>query len=162
TITGTAGVAAKFVATALPATTAGVAQTFTVTAYDAFGNVAVGYNGLVVFSSSDYQAGLPGFYTFTAADSGSHTFGVTVKTADAGTHTFSMTFKSSGGQTFTVTDAANATVVSSQRDIPVTAAAVSGFVIRAASNVTAGVAFNVTVQAVDAFGNVVTGYAGKV
>ena len=53
----------------------------TVTAYDAYGNVATGYTGTVTFTSSDGQAALPASYTFTAADAGTHTFSVTLETA---------------------------------------------------------------------------------
>jgi hypothetical protein len=60
--------------------TAGSPATITVTARDRFGNVATGYTGTVHFSSDDRKAGLPGDYTFTAADAGSHTFSVTLKT----------------------------------------------------------------------------------
>src|SRR5260370_1195030 len=56
--------------------TAGVAHTITVTLRDPFGNVATGYTGTVRVTSSDAQAGLPGNYTFTAADAGVHTFTV--------------------------------------------------------------------------------------
>ncbi len=147
----TPGVTASLSVTPLHATTAGVAQSFTVTARDAFGNVATGYRGTVSFGSSDTQAVLPAAYTFTAAD--------------AGSHTFSMTFKSSGGQTFTVQDTANAANLAftfSQRDIQVSPAAVVGFAFRAPSNVVAGTPFTMVVSAVDAFGNVVPTYTGKV
>jgi hypothetical protein len=110
---------------------------------DDTGTVLSGFLGTVHITSSDPRlAGLT--YTFTAADAGTHTFSVTLKTA--------------GGQTFTVQDTANATFASTQKDIAVTAAAVASFVLRAPSNVTAGVAFNLTLSAVDAFGNVVTDY----
>ena len=81
--------------TGFPATTAGVAQSFTVTVRDAFGNSITGYTGTVTFSSSDVQAGLPASYTFTAADAGVHTFTATLKTA--------------GTQSITVKDAATST-----------------------------------------------------
>ncbi len=137
--------------TALHAVVAGTAQTVTVTAKDAFGNVATGYRGTIAFGSSDLLAALPANYTFTAAD--------------AGTHTFSVTLKGSGSSVVTVQDTANAAnpaFAFSQRDIVVTPAAVVGFALRAPSNATAGVAFDFAVQAVDAFGNVVAGYRGKV
>src|SRR5439155_691412 len=57
-------------------TTAGQAQTFTVTVLDNVGNVMTGYTGTMHFSSGDYQAGLPADYQFTAADAGVHTFTV--------------------------------------------------------------------------------------
>ena len=74
-------VAALFAVTGYPATTAGVANTFTVTVRDTIGQVATGYTGTVYFSSSDVQAGLPASYTFTAADAGVHTFTATFRTA---------------------------------------------------------------------------------
>ncbi len=48
--------------------------TITVTAYDAYGNVATGFDGTVHFESSDPLAGLPKNYTFTSADRGVQTF----------------------------------------------------------------------------------------
>ncbi len=248
TIIGTAGAASKFVVTPLTATTAGVYQSFTVTAYDAFGNVAADYTGMVVFSSSDYQAALPGFTAFTIADAGVHVFSAALKTAgsqaltvfdwynptltatqtgilvsaaagssltatllhggiagvaqsftvtardafgnlatgyrgtvlfstsdllatlpanytftaaDAGIHAFNVTFKSSTGQAFSITDAANGTIISAQRDIQIVAAAMVGFAFRAPANAVAGTPFSLVVSAVDAFGNPVTTYTGK-
>ena len=46
----------------------------TVTALDAFGNIATGYTGTVHFTSTDGAAALPGNYTFTGGDAGVHTF----------------------------------------------------------------------------------------
>jgi hypothetical protein len=46
----------------------------TVTAYDAYGNVATGYTGTVTFASSGSDALLPQDYAFTADDAGAHTF----------------------------------------------------------------------------------------
>jgi len=61
--------------------THGVAFSITVTAYDAYGNVATGYTGTVHFKSSDGSARLPANYSFTAFDKGTHTFsGVVLKT----------------------------------------------------------------------------------
>jgi hypothetical protein len=68
-------------ALALPATiNQGTLGSVTVTAKDVYGNVAIGYRGTVHFSSSDVYAGLPVDYTFTAADSGVHTFTVSLAT----------------------------------------------------------------------------------
>ena len=44
--------------------------TFTVTAQDAYGNIATGYRGTVQFSSSDPAASLPANYTFVSGDQG--------------------------------------------------------------------------------------------
>jgi hypothetical protein len=147
----TPGAATSLSVTALHGTTAGVAQDLTVTARDAYGNVATGYAGTVALSSSDAQATFPATYTFT--------------TADAGSHTFAVVFKTSGGQTFSLNDTANATnlaFTNFQRDIPITPAVAAAISIRAPSNVTAGVAFNITVSIVDAYGNVVPNYTGTI
>ena len=248
TIVGTPGDAVSFVVSKLPGGVAGTTQSMTVTAYDAFGNVAVDYTGTVVFGSSDFYATLPG-YTYSAADAGTHTFSVMMRTAgtqnvttydlakpsmsstqtgivitaaaartisvtplkgvvagtaqnvtvtardafgniatgytgtvkfatsdtlatlpasytftaaDAGSKTISITYKSASGQDFTATDSVNATMTYYQRDIMITPAAMSGFAFRTPSNVSAGTAFALTLSAVDAFGNTVTGYTGKV
>jgi hypothetical protein len=60
---------------------------FTVTALDAFGNVATAYSGHVHFTSSDAAASLPADATLTA-----------------GTGTFSATLKTAGSQTLTAID----------------------------------------------------------
>ena len=62
-------------------TTAGDAHDLTVTARDAFGNIASGYRGTLHFASDDIQAVLPVGYTFTEADAGVHTFVATLLTA---------------------------------------------------------------------------------
>ncbi|MDB5391778.1 MAG: hypothetical protein JWM11_7424, partial [Planctomycetaceae bacterium] len=135
--------------TGFPATTAGVAQAFTVSVRDAFGNLSAGYTGTVTFSSSDVQAGLPASYTFTAADAGSHTFTATLKTA--------------GTQSITVKDAAVSTVVGSQTGISVAASATpASFAVSGTSTTAAGAAYNFTVTAKDAFGNQCTGFTGAV
>ena len=51
-----------------------MAHNVTVTALDAYGNMATGYTGTVHFTSSDGQAVLPANYTFIAGDAGVHTF----------------------------------------------------------------------------------------
>src|SRR5262249_50762618 len=66
-----------------PATAgAGVPFTITVSAKDVNGNTVTGYTGTVHFTSSDTASGvlLPGDYTFTTADQGTHTFSVTLQT----------------------------------------------------------------------------------
>jgi hypothetical protein len=128
-------------------TTAGSAQTFLVKARDPFGNVTTGYTGTVAFGSSDVQAGLPAAYTFTAADAGVHAFSATLKTA--------------GTQSITVKDAASG-LGASQTGITVSAGAVARFLVSLPASVTQGVGFKFTVTVVDAYGNLVTGYRGKV
>ncbi len=100
TITGSAsvnvkpGAAKTLVVAGFPSpVTVGTVHTFTVTAKDAFGNVATGYVGTVHFSSTDVSAILPADYTFTASDGGTKVFGgvfMTLGTHDlAGTDTAS-------------------------------------------------------------------------
>jgi uncharacterized repeat protein (TIGR03803 family) len=131
-----------------PATTsAGTAQTFTVTVQNADGTTDTGYTGTIHFTSTDPQAVLPADYTFTSADAGVHTFTVTLKTA--------------GTQAIIATDSANSFIAGSATST-VTPAAASRLVITGPSTVTAGGAFSITVTAYDAFGNVATGYTGAV
>jgi adhesin/invasin len=59
----------------------GTASTFVVTLYDAYGNVASRYVGTIHFASDDTTALLPADYTFTLADTGTHTFSATFKKA---------------------------------------------------------------------------------
>jgi hypothetical protein len=76
---------------------AGMAFDVTVTAVDSFGQVAVGYTGTVMFSTTDPDTGvvLPADYTFTTGVSG-----------DNGVHTFpgGVMLITLGDQTLTVTD----------------------------------------------------------
>ncbi len=136
--------------TGFPATdTAGTAGNVTVTAYDPYGNIATGYTGTVQFTSSDSQATLPANYTFTAANDGTHTLSVTLKTAAT--------------QSITATDTSTSSITGSETGIVVTAAAaqslkVTGF----PATDTAGTAGNVTVTAYDPYGNIATGYIGTV
>lgn len=129
-------------------TTAGVAQTFTVTALNADGTVNTGYTGTVHFTSTDARAVLPADYTFTSADAGSHAFTVTLKTA--------------GTQSVTATDTVTGSLTAAASGIVVHPAAAAKFVLSAPASVTNGVAFSLTLTVEDAYGNVVTGYTGKV
>jgi tetratricopeptide (TPR) repeat protein len=130
-------------------TTAGAAHSLTVTVKDAYGNIVTGHVGTVQFSSSDKHAGLPTNYTFTTADAGKHIFSVTLKTA--------------GTQWVTATDPATASLTGTQSGIRVTAAAASQLlIVGLPSSVTHGVAQSFTLEVVDAYGNIVTGYTSIV
>ena len=157
TITGTQsgitvlpGVTSTLIVSGYPSpTTAGTAHNVTVTAQDGFGNVTTAYTGTVHFTSSDGQADLPANYTFTGGD--------------AGTHVFSATLKTAGSRSITATDTVTGSITGTQSAISVlassaTSLAVSGY----PSPTTAGAAHNVTVTALDAFGNTATGYLGTV
>jgi hypothetical protein len=133
----------------LSPTTAGDAHNFTVTAHDAYGNVASGYRGMVHFTSTDSQATLPGDYAFTSADAGAHVFSATLKTV--------------GTQSLTATDTVTVTLAGTQAGIVVNPAAASAFtVVGFASPTTAGSAQAFTVTAIDPYGNRATGYRGTV
>jgi hypothetical protein len=80
----------------------GAATNATVTAYDVNGNVVTGYRGTIHFTSTDGAATLPMNYTFTAGDSGVHTF------------TGGFTFRTAGSQVVTATDVATATITGSR------------------------------------------------
>jgi len=145
-----AAAAASLVVSGYPnPTTAGVANSFTVTARDAFSNMATGYVGTVAFTSSDASAVLPGNYTFT--------------TADAGAHTFTAALKTSGTKTITATDTGTPSVTGTQSGILVVPAAAASLVVSGyPSPASSGSANNFSVTAKDAFANTATGYVGTV
>ena len=82
--------ATHFVVSAPAAATAGSAVTFTVTALDAYNNIAAGYAGTVRFTSTDPAAVLPANTTLTG-----------------GTGTFSATLETAGNRTLTATDSSS-------------------------------------------------------
>src|SRR5262249_37495752 len=85
----------SFVVTGLAGSTAqGAPLSFTVSAYDAQGNLATNYLGTVIFTSTDARATLPASYTFTVGDAGAHTF-------------TGLVFDRAGTQPITVTDSSN-------------------------------------------------------
>lgn len=102
-----APMATHFAVTAPPSATPGAPFSFTVTALGSSNNVFSTYLGTVRFSSSDPQAVLPANYTFTASDSG--------------IHTFLATLQMSGNQTITVTDTSNVSVTGMSSPIAVSA-----------------------------------------
>ena len=139
----------------MPATeTPGTAVNVTVEALDASGHLVPGYTGTVTLTSStDPNATLPTAYTFTAADAGKHTFSVTFATITG-----------TGTQTITATDnSATPLVGSVSTNLSSTAAAtVTHFGVTINDNVQQGVATSVTVRALNANNQVVTGYTGTV
>lgn len=130
-------------------TTAGQANSITVMAEDANGNIVPGYQGTVHLTSSDLQAALPADYTFTGGDNGVHTFTATLKTA--------------GSQSLTATDTAMPDITGTQSGISITAAAADHFLVAAAVTTTvAGIPFDLTVTVQDLYNNTVPDYAGAV
>jgi len=127
--------------------TAGVPLSdFAVTVIDAQGHRVTGYRGTVHFSSSDLRFSAPD-YLFTVSDNGTHHFSGVVLFA-------------AGSQTLTLSDAAN----SVQRTITfnVLPGPLSTFVVAGLATQTAGVPFNFTVTAQDAYQNTVQSYRGTV
>ena len=148
TVTVGPGAATHFVVSGLAnPSTAGVAQTVTVTAKDAFNNIATGYMGTVHFTSSDGGATLPPNYSFIGADAGSHTFGVTLRAV--------------GGQDVTATDTLNSSI-SGLQTVAVNPGTATHFLVNAPASATAGVAQSVTVTAKDSSNNTATSYGGTV
>ena len=129
--------------------TAGVAGTVTVTAKDAYGNTATGHTGTVGFTSTDTHALLPANYIFSAANAGTHTFSVTLKTA--------------GTQAIRARDTVVSAITGVQSGIVVTPAAATALVVSGLSSPrTAGTAGTITVTAKDAYGNTAKGYTGTI
>jgi hypothetical protein len=140
---------AALVVSAPASVTAGDAFDVTVSAIDPYGQAALGYTGTITFSSGDpHGATLPADYTFTLADSGSHTFVGSTALYTAGT------------RDVTATDLASN--ISGSANVEVNAGSAVGFVVMAPTNAVAGVPFDVTVVAVDAYGNQDGHYAGTI
>jgi hypothetical protein len=150
-VTVTPAQATHFSVSAAAGATAGSPFDVTVTALDANNHVVSGYLGTVHFTTTDTGTGvvLPGDYTFTAADAGAHTFaaGVTLITA--------------APESVTARDTSNGSI-SGFASVLVSPAAASTLVVSAPSTVVSGSPFNLTVTAMDRFGNVATGYLGTV
>ena len=103
-ITVQAAAAKTLAVTGFPTTdAAGATETVTVTAYDPYGNVATGYTGTVAITSSDAQAQLPSNFSYRAADSGTHTFSITLETV--------------GSQSITATDTASSSISGTESNI---------------------------------------------
>ena len=146
-LVSTAGSAVASLQLKGPATvSAGIANPFVVTAYDNSGNIVTGYKGTIAFSSSDPNAALPANYAFVAGDNGSKSLTVTLRSA--------------GNRTVLVTDASNGFSVN--LTVSVTATAAQRLLLTSPSSVVAGQPFNINVAALDALGNIATGYTGTV
>ncbi|HEV2112744.1 MAG TPA: Ig-like domain-containing protein, partial [Terriglobales bacterium] len=146
------GAATQFVFQALPAfANAGSSFAFRLTALDVDGNTATGYTGTVHFTSSDpHPAALPANYTFTVG-----------ALKDNGKHIFNATLFTTASQSITATDTVTASIKGTANET-VHPAATSKLSVTAPASVNAGVAFNVTVTAQDAFGNTTPAYGGTV
>jgi uncharacterized repeat protein (TIGR01451 family) len=124
-------------------TTKGVAFNVLVTALDASNAAVPGYTGTIHFTSSSAGT-LPSDYTFTAGDSGAHTFSVTLTTTGA------QSVIASDGS---ITGSANTTV----NPPPAT-----HFSVSVPANTTSGTAFNLIVTALDVSNVTVPSYRGAI
>ena len=137
-------------------TVAGSKNDITLTARDAFGNVADGFTGGVTFTTTDPQS--------TAANGGLPT-GFAFATGDYGTKTIAqqVSLKTVGVQSITATDVLTSAVTGTQAGIVVVPAAPSRFTLTGhASPVVAGSMNDFTVTAFDPYGNLATSYTGTV
>jgi putative Ig domain-containing protein/galactose oxidase-like protein len=144
TVSGAA--ASQFSVTAAATSpTAGTASNITVKAVDSANNVIASYVGTVHFTSSDAQAVLPANSTLTN-----------------GTGTFPVTLKTAGAQTITATDTVTTSIAGTSGPITINPGPVAGLSVSAPAAVTVGIPFLARVNAMDAYGNVATSYAGTV
>jgi uncharacterized delta-60 repeat protein len=125
--------------------TAGQPFDVTVTAVDDNGDVVPDYTGTVTLTSTDPLAPALGSHTFTTADGGEFTFSA-VQLYTAGPQSL---FASDGS-------------LNGQADLTVDPGVAVALVLSGPDHATAGVPVVVTVSAVDAWGNVATGYTGTV
>ena len=139
--------AVGFTVSAPSAITSGANLSLTVTAVDATGAPVTGFRGTVFFTSSDPQMrAIPLFYTFTAADNGTHVFPQ------------AMTLATPGNQTVTVSTPGMADSINPILVTP----APTHLAVAAPAAVTAGAPFSITVTPEDASGRIATGYTGTV
>jgi hypothetical protein len=152
TVTGSATIAVSpasasgFLVTAPSPAIAGTAFSVTVTALDPYGNVATGYTGTVILTSSD-RTPQPSDYTFTANDNGTHVLTLSLFTA--------------GVQTILTRDASNG-FLTGTTPVAVQAASPFNFLVTAPSSAVSGTPFDVIVTVLDMYGNTATDYTGTV
>jgi hypothetical protein len=145
-LTVTPANASDFVVSAPNSTAAGVPFNVTVTAHDAYDNVATGYAGTVQVTSSDSQAVLPSNASLID-----------------GVGTFQAVFKTAGSQSITAKDMSNNSITGTQSGITVNAGSATRLVISGFPfSVTAGSSQSVTVTAQDQYGNTATSFLGTV
>jgi hypothetical protein len=97
-LTNAPGAATRFLLSGPAGVKGAKAFSITITALDAYGNIATGYRGTVQLASSDKSATLPSNYTFTASDNGVHTF-------------TGLILRKKGLQTISVSDASNNSIL---------------------------------------------------
>ncbi len=141
-----AAAASRLTVTGVAGGTAGQAATATISAYDAYNNLATGYLGIVALTSSDPLAALPANLRFAAAD--------------AGTKSAPVVFFTPGTQALTATDTLTPSITGQQIGIVITAG--QRFALTGPASVGVGQSFSVTVQALDNSNNVDPSFSGTV
>jgi hypothetical protein len=139
------GVATHLAVTAPNAATVAIPFNVTVTAFDAYNNIATSYPGTVHVSSSDTQAVLPPNATLTN-----------------GTGPFLVTLKTITSTSITVTDAAAASITGNSSPINVFSNAATHFAVAIPVSATTRATIGFTVSALDGANNVSAGYSGTV
>jgi hypothetical protein len=129
---------------------AGAPGTLTVTAWDRSGRVAPAYRGTVHFSCTDAAATLPADYTYTALDAGTHTFsdGATLRTA--------------GAKSITATDTWDQRLTVTSRVVVNPGQPATFRFDELSPTLTAGEASDLTLVALDGYGNVAPSFRGTV
>ncbi len=140
--------AATQLGVSVSSTVAGTPAGVTVTALNGFGTVAGDYRGMVHFASADVALGLPADYTFTPADGGQHTFALSSTVV--------------GSHSFTVTDTARSSVTGSGAIVVSPAAAFQLVFSGLPTSPITQTPVGFVLTALDAYGNVATGYTGAV
>ena len=119
-----------------------------VTAYDTAGNIATSYRGTARLTATDSQVSVQAAHAFSAADNG--------------TYEVSAIFRSAGNQTLTVADSTTPTAAG-HAIVAVSPAALAALGVTMTPNtLVAGADGNLTVRAIDRFGNPVNQLAGQV
>jgi hypothetical protein len=139
----------RFAVSGFPGTTtAGAVHSFTVTAEDAYGNIATGYAGSIRFFGTDPNALLPAPYTFSLLDAGQATFTAQLNTV--------------GPESFGAADQLNPAIQGFESGIEVSPGATAGFLIGVPGSTAPGAPVSIIVKAVDAFGNATPTYLGTI
>ena len=141
-ITVTNAAADHYVVTGGIPATAGTTENYTVTVYDAYGNVATDVNYAAAVATTDPQAVAPATVTFSG-----------------GIGTFQATLKTAGAQTVTVSDPDVPSLNGSQA-VAITPGAYAQFGITLPESLVAGITGTVAVVAQDAYGNAIISYNG--
>jgi hypothetical protein len=148
-----AGTVTHLGVTAPSSSVANASASVVVTALNLFNAKVAGYTGIVHFTSSDAGKGkaiaIPADYTFTGGDAGTHTFAA-------------VKLETAGNQTIKVADTTKASI-SGVASLNVQAGSAASFEVTIpASDIAGQDLVGVGVAALDAGGNVDTGYTGTV